>query len=104
MKTFLNHPAGPFSIHFWAPTFKWMISIANLSDMNRPVEKVSPGQQTAVAATGLIWSRYSLVIIPKNWNLFAVNMAMGLTGCYQLYRIYLAPMLTGATTRTVGAA
>uniref|UniRef100_A0A672TYP3 Mitochondrial pyruvate carrier n=1 Tax=Strigops habroptila TaxID=2489341 RepID=A0A672TYP3_STRHB len=37
---------------------------------------------------GLIWSRYSLVIIPKNWNLFAVNFFVGCAGGSQLYRIW----------------
>lgn len=40
----------------------------------------------AVALTGVIWSRYSLIITPKNWNLFAVNVFMGVTGITQLYR------------------
>lgn len=26
-----NHPAGPKTIHFWAPTFKWGISFANIA-------------------------------------------------------------------------
>lgn len=38
--------------------------------------------------SGLIWSRYSLVIIPKNWNLFAVNFFVGGAGGSQLYRIW----------------
>ena len=62
--------------------------IAGLADLSRPVEKVSVFQSTALAATGLIWSRYSLVIIPKNWNLFSVNIFVGGTGIYQLYRIF----------------
>lgn len=37
---------------------------------------------------GLIWSRYSLVIIPKNWNLFCVNFFVGGAGASQLYRIW----------------
>ncbi|URE27338.1 hypothetical protein MUK42_17030 [Musa troglodytarum] len=40
----------------------------------------------AVTCTGLIWSRYSTVITPKNWNLFSVNVAMAGTGIYQLAR------------------
>jgi hypothetical protein len=39
-----------------------------------------------VTATGVIWSRYSMVITPKNWNLFAVNVFMAGTGIVQLYR------------------
>lgn len=37
---------------------------------------------------GLIWSRYSLVIIPKNWNLFCVNFFVGGAGASQLFRIW----------------
>jgi len=77
---------GPFSIHFWAPICKWMLSISNLLDYDRPVDKVSTNQQIALCATGFIWSRYSLVIIPKNWSLFLVNFSLGLTGLYHLMR------------------
>ena len=42
MRSFLEHPAGPFTIFFWAPTFKWMITISNIGDMSRPAELVSP--------------------------------------------------------------
>eukprot|EP00922_Rhytidocystis_sp_ex-Travisia-forbesii_P014323 GHVS01021454.1.p1 GENE.GHVS01021454.1~~GHVS01021454.1.p1 ORF type:complete len:163 (+),score=18.67 GHVS01021454.1:51-491(+) len=96
-KRILDHPAGPLTIHFWAPSFKWAISIANLSDINRPVELLSPAQQTAVAATGIIWCRYSMVIIPVNWNLFSVNVAMACTGSYQLYRIISEHFFSTAT-------
>ncbi|BBN02820.1 mitochondrial pyruvate carrier 2 [Marchantia polymorpha subsp. ruderalis] len=81
-----NHPAGPKTIHFWAPTFKWGISIANIADFSKPTDVISYPQQVAVTATGLIWSRYSMVINPKNWNLFSVNCLMATTGMYQLSR------------------
>ncbi|CAH2078272.1 unnamed protein product [Thlaspi arvense] len=74
------------SVHFWAPTFKWGISIANIADFAKPPEKISLPQQIAVTCTGVIWSRYSMVITPKNWNLFSVNVAMAGTGIYQLTR------------------
>ena len=50
---------------------KWAISIANIADMKRPAELISVPQQSAVAATGIIWSRYSFVITPVNYNLFS---------------------------------
>lgn len=87
LRPFWEHPAGPQTVFFWAPTFKWALVIAGISDVARPVEKVSTYQSTALAATGLIWSRYSLVIIPKNWNLFSVNLFLALTGIFQLGRI-----------------
>ncbi|KAK3583907.1 hypothetical protein CHS0354_033684 [Potamilus streckersoni] len=83
-----NHPAGPKTVFFWAPGAKWALVIAGLGDIKRPAEKLSPAQSTALALTGCIWARYSLVIIPKNWSLFTVNVFVGLTGFYQLFRIY----------------
>ncbi|GBG00407.1 hypothetical protein Rsub_13131 [Raphidocelis subcapitata] len=83
---FLNHPAGPKTIHFWAPTFKWGITFANIADLQRPPEKLSYPQQIAVTATGVIWSRYSTQITPVNYNLLAVNFFMAITGGYQLSR------------------
>lgn len=63
-RQFWHHPAGPKTIHFWAPTFKWGISIANVADFKRPVEQVSYPQQVAVTATGVIWSRFATQINP----------------------------------------
>uniref|UniRef100_A0A8C2MXW1 Mitochondrial pyruvate carrier n=1 Tax=Cricetulus griseus TaxID=10029 RepID=A0A8C2MXW1_CRIGR len=69
---------------FWAPIMKWGLVCAGLADMARPVEKLSTAQSTVLMATGFIWSRYSLVIIPKNWSLFAVNLFVA----SQLFRIW----------------
>mmetsp|Transcript_13796 Transcript_13796/g.54719 ORF Transcript_13796/g.54719 Transcript_13796/m.54719 type:complete len:106 (+) Transcript_13796:2476-2793(+) len=85
-RAFWNHPAGPKTIFFWAPTMKWGITAANIKDFNRPPELLSVPQQSAVALTGLIWCKYSLDIIPKNYNLLSVNLVMAATGLYQLYR------------------
>ncbi|XP_020553839.1 mitochondrial pyruvate carrier 3-like [Sesamum indicum] len=81
-----NHPAGPKTIHFWAPTFKWGITIANVTDFSKPPETLSYPQQLAVAVSGLIWARYSTIVTPKNWNLFSVSVGMSATGLYQLAR------------------
>lgn len=86
VRAMVESDLGPFSVHFWAPLCKWMLSISNLADYDRPVEKVSTAQQIALCTTGFIWSRYSLVIIPKNWSLFLVNFSLGLTGTYHLGR------------------
>lgn len=74
------------TIHFWAPTFKWGITIANIADFQRPAELISYPQQIAVSATGLIWSRFSTQITPVNYNLLTVNVFMAATGLYQLSR------------------
>ncbi|KAK7108132.1 mitochondrial pyruvate carrier 2-like [Littorina saxatilis] len=82
------HPAGPKTIFFWAPIGKWILVIAGIGDMSRPVEKVSLGQSVALMCTGFVWSRFSLVIIPKNYSLSLVNSIVGLTGLYQVARIF----------------
>lgn len=87
MKEKWNHPAGLKTIHFWAPAWKWALVIAGLSDYFRPPEKLSLNQSASLMVTGIIWSRYSLVVIPKNWVLFSVNISLGTTGFFQVARI-----------------
>lgn len=65
---------------------KWALVVAGISDLKRPVEKVSLPTSVALALTGCIWMRYSFVIVPKNYNLFAVNLFVAITGGYQIYR------------------
>ncbi|CAF0913985.1 unnamed protein product [Didymodactylos carnosus] len=55
-------------IHFWAPVMKWSLVGAGFGDST-------------------IWSRYSMVIIPKNYMLFAVNIFLSFVGGQQLARI-----------------
>ena len=76
---------------------KWALVAAGVSDLQRPAEKLSVSQnlgafsllimssvsrkpfndriqpRLALAATGTIWVRYSLVIIPINYSLAAVS-------------------------------
>ena len=77
---FLNHPAGPKTIHFWAPTMKWGLVAAGLADLNRPAEDISLAQSAALSSTGLIWSRYATQITPVNYNLLGVNLFVAATG------------------------
>uniref|UniRef100_A0A9L0K4W2 Mitochondrial pyruvate carrier n=2 Tax=Equus TaxID=9789 RepID=A0A9L0K4W2_EQUAS len=88
LRPLYNHPAGPRTVFFWAPIMKWGLVCAGLADMARPAEKLSTAQSAVLMATGFIWSRYSLVIIPKNWSLFAVNFFVGAAGASQLFRIW----------------
>jgi hypothetical protein len=87
LTAFLNHPAGPKTVFFWAPMMKWGLVAAGLKDLSRPAEKLSLSQNLALTATGFIWVRYSFVIIPVNYSLAAVNFFVGLSGLTQLGRI-----------------
>jgi len=86
IRNFFAHPAGPMTIFFWAPTSKWLLSANNLIDLEKPTEKISLAQQSALTATGIIWARYSFVINPINKNLAFVNVILGLSSGYQLIR------------------
>jgi len=85
--SFMNHPAGPKTVFFWAPLMKWCLVAAGVKDLTRPAEKLSVSQNLALAATGFIWVRYSFVITPVNYSLAAVNFFVGLSGLSQLGRI-----------------
>lgn len=86
VRNLLTHPAGPLTVFFWAPTSKWFFSLANLKDLNKDTDKMSFAQMTALTATGLIWTRYSFVINPVNYNLATVNVALGASSGYHLFR------------------
>lgn len=58
---------GIKTVHFWAPVMKWALVIAGISDLARPVEKLSFTQNFALTCTGLIWTRWCLIIKPKNY-------------------------------------
>ncbi|KAL7741021.1 hypothetical protein ACLKA6_013459 [Drosophila palustris] len=79
-RPFWESPAGPKTVFFWAPLGKWTLVLAGLGDLlNRHPQVVSVNQSSILALTGLIWSRYSVVITPKNYSLLAVNFVVFLT-------------------------
>lgn len=86
-KKFWSSPTGPKTVHFWAPTLKWGLVLAGLSDIHRPVENVSGAQNLSLIATSAIWTRWSFVIKPQNYLLAAVNSVIGLISSYHLLRI-----------------
>ncbi|VDN05943.1 unnamed protein product [Thelazia callipaeda] len=89
LKNSWNHPAGPKTIFFWAPTIKWCLVLAGIADMLRPAEKISLFQNLALFATGSIWARYSFAIKPVNYNLASVNVFLCLVATFQLIKLSL---------------
>ncbi|KAL2820092.1 hypothetical protein BJX63DRAFT_381286 [Aspergillus granulosus] len=83
-----NSPVGLKTVHFWAPVMKWALVIAGISDFQRPAEKLSLTQNGALTATGAIWTRWCLIIKPKNYLLAAVNFFLGCVGVVQVTRIF----------------
>lgn len=95
---FMNSETGPRTVHFWAPMMKWGLVIAGISDLQRPVEKLSPTQQVALFSTGAIWTRWCLIIKPKNYFLASVNFFLGTVAGVQLGRIFTHQKAHGLST------
>ncbi|PQE21263.1 UPF0041 domain protein [Rutstroemia sp. NJR-2017a WRK4] len=67
----------------------WALVIAGISDLARPAEKLSLTQNAALTATGIIWTRWCLIIKPRNILLATVNFFLGMVGVVQVSRILL---------------
>jgi len=72
-----------------------MITFSNIGDLNKPAEKISPYQQLAIFATGVLWTRYSFVVTPVNYNLAIANIFMGASAAYQIFRKTQVPAEKG---------
>merc|ERR1712048_92888 len=83
---YLSSPAGPFTIHPWPPVSKIAISGTSLLEYDRPVEKISLSQYSALTVTGAIFSAYGLVVTPVNYPLFSVNVLLFLSSLWHLGR------------------
>jgi len=88
-KRMWDSPIGVKTVHFWAPVMKWGLVIAGISDFYRPPEKLSLTQNAALTATGAIWTRWCLIIKPRNVLLAAVNFFLGAVGIIQVSRILM---------------
>ncbi|KAI5464062.1 hypothetical protein BGZ63DRAFT_376822 [Mariannaea sp. PMI_226] len=78
---------GIKTVHFWAPVMKWALVLAGVSDFARPAEKLSFTQNFALTCTGFIWTRWCLIIKPRNVLLATVNFFLGIVGLVQISRI-----------------
>ena len=52
-----EHPAGPKTVFFWAPTMKWCLVAAGVADLARPADKLSLTQRS-VELTAIVGKIY----------------------------------------------
>ena len=83
---YLASEAGPFTIHPWPAVSKLFISGASLLEFDRPTDKISLPQYSALTLTGAIFSRYGLLVSPINYPISAVNVLLFLTSAWHLSR------------------
>jgi hypothetical protein len=60
-----------------------------MADFARPAEKLSLTQNAALMGTGAIWTRWCMIIKPRNVLLAAVNFFLGCVGAVQVIRIFM---------------
>ena len=60
----LSRFSPQFTIHPWPPVTKIAISGTSLLELDRPTDKISLSQYSALTLTGAIFSRYGLVVSP----------------------------------------
>lgn len=87
VRDYWNSPTGPKTIFFYCGIGKWLLVFAGASDMMRPAHALSAKQNTSLAVTGLIWTRYCFVIKPRVYVLAACNFSLSIIGLIQLARI-----------------
>jgi hypothetical protein len=86
IKRIAESEAGPFYIHFWAPMSKWLISGASMMELDRPTDKISLPQYSALTLCGVIHGRYALTVLPVNYMLCSVNIALFASSVWHLGR------------------
>merc|ERR1719476_804190 len=74
-----HHPAGPKTVFFWAPAWKWSLVIAGISDLARPAHQLSRNNSVSLVANGAVYTRwYYWAIQPRNavytrWYYWAIQ-------------------------------
>ena len=91
--SYLASAGGPFTIHPWPPVTKLFLSMASLTDLFKPTDKISLLQYAALTLTGAIFSKYGLCVTPINYPLTAVNILLLLSSGWHLGRKVKADFL-----------
>ncbi|KAJ5298280.1 Serine hydrolase FSH [Penicillium atrosanguineum] len=83
---------------------QWCLVIAGMADFARPAEKLSLTQNAALMGTGAIWTRWCMIIKPRNVLLAAVNFFLGCVGAVQVTRIFMWQRSQGAVANAAEGA
>jgi mitochondrial pyruvate carrier 2 len=76
---------------------KYLISGASFFEYDRPTDKVSLPQYTALTLTGFFFSRYALLVTPINYVLCSVNILLFVSSVWHLGRKINADYISGGS-------
>ena len=71
-----EHPAGPKTVFFWAPTMKWCLVGAGIADLARPAEKLSLTQRYVFCSLSVISYVSFLVRFFSEWCFFIFSVVV----------------------------
>ncbi|KAJ2007551.1 pyruvate transporter mpc1 [Coemansia thaxteri] len=92
------------STHFWGPAANWGIPLSAIADFSSSPEKISGKMTTALTFYSLLFMRFSWMVSPRNYLLFACHATNEVAQLTQLYRFVnynggLANVLKGSTAK-----
>ncbi|KAJ1939184.1 pyruvate transporter mpc1 [Kickxella alabastrina] len=74
------------STHFWGPVANWGIPLSAIADFNSSPEKISGKMTTALTFYSLLFMRFSWMVSPRNYLLFACHATNEVAQLVQLSR------------------
>lgn len=90
--------------HFWGPMANWGFVIAGLADMRKPPEMISEKMTGVLCVYSLLFMRFSYMVQPRNYLLFAchfcneviqgTNLTRKLR--YERYKMHALPATLGS--------
>ncbi|KAJ1891617.1 pyruvate transporter mpc1 [Kickxella alabastrina] len=74
------------STHFWGPVANWGIPLSAIADFSSSPEKISGKMTTALTFYSLLFMRFSWMVNPRNYLLFACHATNEVAQLVQLSR------------------
>jgi len=73
LKTFINSPVGPRTVHFWGPAANWALVGAGILDYNKPVNMISERMTMTLFAYSCMFMRFAWMVQPRNLLLLSCH-------------------------------
>ncbi|GMI40004.1 hypothetical protein TrCOL_g13882 [Triparma columacea] len=86
VRAWVKSPTGPMTTHFWGPVANWGFVGAALMDMNKPRDMISPKMTGVMCVYSMLFMRFSWMVQPRNYLLFACHFSNEAAQIYQLGR------------------
>ncbi len=89
VSTWLNGPTGVKTVHFWGPVANSGLVVAAVMDMSKPPEMISGRMTGVLFFYSMLFSRFAIMVQPRNYLLFACHATNVAVQGYQLSRVLL---------------